>query len=69
MTQGNLRDRALTIEKIVCEKYCDEDTDAADLALDELHRDSNRTDKDIAYQVAMRIALDLDEVCWSKYNE
>lgn len=56
--QGNLRDRAIKIEKMVCEKYCNEDIDAADVALDELHNDSNRTDDEIAYQVAMRIFCD-----------
>lgn len=51
---GNLRDRAFAIEKIVSEKY-EEDADAADLALEELHKDSNRTDDDIAYAVALRL--------------
>lgn len=55
-TKGmSMRDRALLIEKIVCEEYCDEDTDAADLALDELHRDANRSDKSIARVVSQRI--------------
>ena len=56
VTNDNLRDRAFKIEKMVCEKYFDEETDAADIALDELHKNSNRTDDDIAYQVAMRIS-------------
>lgn len=55
---GNLRDRAFAIEKIVSEKYeADEGfTDlAADIALDELHKNSNRTDDDIAYAVVLKL--------------
>lgn len=47
---GNLRDRAFAIEKIVKDKYGIVDIDdVADLALEELHRDSNRSDDKIAY--------------------
>ena len=55
VTNDNLRDRAIKIEQIVCDKYCDPETDAADVALDELHQNSNRTNDEIAYTVAMRI--------------
>ena len=51
----NLRSRALEIEAIVCRDYCDETTDAADLALDELHSNSNRTNEEVARLVAQRI--------------
>ena len=52
-------DRALAIQKLV---YCDDDadvvdTEAVDLALDELRIDSNRTDEAIADVVAGRIAI------------
>ena len=47
--------RANTIEQIVQDQYADEDTDAADLALDEILTNENRTDKEIAAAVAMRI--------------
>jgi hypothetical protein len=47
--------RAKVIEKIVCEQYCDEDTDAADLALDELRKDASRSDAEIARHVAQLI--------------
>ena len=47
--------RAKLIEDIVCKLYCDKDTDAADLALDELNADSTRSDEEIAHTVAMRI--------------
>lgn len=52
----NLRSRALRIEEIVCRDYADDGTDAADLALEELHRNSNRSDDDIALMVAVRLA-------------
>ena len=52
---NNLRSRALEIEDIVCHDYCDETTDAADLALDELHRNSNRSNEEVARLVAQRI--------------
>lgn len=48
-------DRAKQIERIVCEQYCDEDTDAADLAADEIQRDGSRSDGEIARAVAQRI--------------
>lgn len=51
----NVYQRASTIEKIVCRDYCDEDTDAADLALDELRKNPARSDKEIARVVAQRI--------------
>lgn len=55
-TNENLRDRAIRIEKIICEKYCNqEDIDAADIALHELHINSNRNDDEIAKIVVMRI--------------
>lgn len=47
--------RASIIEHIVQDDYFDEDTDAADLALDELIQNDSRSDKDIAHAVAMRI--------------
>jgi hypothetical protein len=47
--------RALVIEHIVQDDYCDEDTDAADLALDELIHDDSRSDATIAHVVAMKI--------------
>jgi hypothetical protein len=47
--------RAGVIEQIVQDDYCDEDTDAADLALDELIRNDSRSDAVIAHIVAMRI--------------
>lgn len=47
--------RAGAIEKIVCEQYCDKDTDAADLALDELMFNPTRSDFEIARAVAQRI--------------
>ncbi len=50
-----LYDRAKKIEKIVCRDYCDEDTDAADLAAGEIARDGSRTDDEIARVVAQRI--------------
>jgi hypothetical protein len=50
-------DRANKIEQIVQDSYCDEDTDAADLALDELMTDDSRSDADIAHAVAMRISF------------
>ena len=53
--RNNLRSRAFEIEDIVCRDYCDETTDAADLALDELHRNSNRTNEELAQLVAQRI--------------
>lgn len=49
-------ERARLIEEIVRNEYLDEDTDAADLALDELARDDTRTDNEIAKVVSMRIA-------------
>jgi hypothetical protein len=51
---SNLRDRAFAIERIIERDYL-ADVDAADLALEELHRDSNRSDEVIANQVAMLI--------------
>lgn len=53
--EGTIYQRAKAIEKIVCEEYCDEDTDAADLALDELRRDASRSDAEIARHVAQLI--------------
>jgi len=50
-----LFDRAECIEQIVCEQYCDEDTDAADLAYDELRSDPSRTNEEIARVVAQCI--------------
>jgi hypothetical protein len=47
--------RAATIEAIVCRDYLDQDTDAADIALDEIKRDPDRSDDTIAYVVAMRV--------------
>ena len=47
--------RAEAIEQIVCKEYCDKDTDAADLALDELASDPDRSDAVIAAAVAQRI--------------
>ena len=49
--------RAGVIEHIVQEDYCDENTDAVDLALDELCRDDSRSDSTIAHAVAMRISF------------
>lgn len=49
--------RARIIEQIVQDDYCDEDTDAADLAFDELWQDDSRSDKEIAVAVAMRISF------------
>jgi hypothetical protein len=46
--------RAFAIERIVLRDYLD-DVDVADLALDELQKDSNRTDEAIAKVVAMRM--------------
>jgi hypothetical protein len=48
-------ERSAIIEKIVQSQYCDEDTDAADLAFDELVLNPSRTDKQIALVVAQRI--------------
>lgn len=48
--------RAGIIEQIVQDDYADEDTDAADVALDELWKDDSRSDAVIAHVVAMRIA-------------
>lgn len=47
--------RARLIEHIVQEDYFDEETDAADIALDELQHDDTRNDQAIAHAVAMRI--------------
>ena len=47
--------RADAIEKIVQQEYCDEWSDAADLALDELASDPDRSDAVIAAAVAQRI--------------
>lgn len=47
--------RARIIEQIVQDDYLDEDTDAEDLALGELMDNENRSDKEIALIVAMKI--------------
>jgi hypothetical protein len=47
--------RASLIEGLVRGHYCEEDTDAADLALDELRQNPKRTDMQIALVVAQRI--------------
>jgi hypothetical protein len=47
--------RASYIEILVCKRYCDDDTDAADLALDEIRINPNRSDELIAHVVAQRI--------------
>lgn len=52
---SNLRSRALDIEERICCEYADPSIDAADLALAELHIDSNRTDAEIAGIVAQKI--------------
>lgn len=49
-------ERARTIERIVQQDYLDEDTDAADIALDEIISDGSRSDAVIAQVVAQRIA-------------
>jgi hypothetical protein len=54
MTKLNYQ-RASAIEGLVRGHYCDEDTDAVDLALDELRQNPNRTDMEIAQAVAQRI--------------
>lgn len=57
----SLRERALRIEHIVLTEHCDGDVDdAADLALNELHVNSNRKDEHIAHIVACRILLRRD---------
>jgi hypothetical protein len=48
-------ERADHIEKIVCRDYGDANMDAADLALHEIAIDPNRSNEEIARQVAMRI--------------
>jgi hypothetical protein len=52
---GSLRDRAIEIETIVCRDYLNKDVDAAGLALEELHRNSNRSNDTIAHVVAQLI--------------
>jgi len=52
----NLRQRALEIERIACRDYLDDNADVADIALDELHIDSDRSDQAIARVCSMRIA-------------
>jgi hypothetical protein len=53
MTESDLYRRATVIEELVQEHYVN--ADAADLALDELRQDPNRTDMEIARIVAQRI--------------
>jgi hypothetical protein len=48
-------DRARKIERIVCEQYCDEDTDAADLAAAEIAEHPEYSDDYIAMLVAQRL--------------
>jgi hypothetical protein len=47
--------RAAAIEAIVCRDYLDADTDAADIALEEIQRNPDRSDDTIAHVVAMRV--------------
>lgn len=55
MSINQILERAHLIEQIVQDKYLDEDTDAVDLAFDELWIDASRSDNQIAQVVAMRI--------------
>lgn len=48
-------DRARRIEEIVCSEYLDENTDAADLALDVMQREPFWTDEQVARHVAQLI--------------
>jgi hypothetical protein len=48
-------DRAKRVEQIVCSQYCDDDTDAADLAAGIIASNPELTDNEIARRVAQLI--------------
>jgi hypothetical protein len=45
------------IETIVCRDYLGGDCDAAELALDELRRNPDRSDETIAFRVALKLLV------------
>jgi hypothetical protein len=49
--------RAIMIETIVCRDYLGGDCDAAELALDELRRNPDRSDETIAFRVALKLLV------------